>query len=1169
MRLKRVKIFGFKTFADKTEFQIDGDLIAVVGPNGCGKSNIVDAILWGLGEGSAKQLRAATGVDVIFNGSSRRKPLGYAEVTLLFDNEDGALPVPTAEVAITRKLTRSGDSEYQINRQTCRLRDILDLLADSGLGRAGYAIVGQKEIDQALAASAEDRRAWVDEAAGVQRYRARKHESLRRLSSAKDHLNRVDDILNEIENQREPLREEAESAKRYKSAMGSLREVESSLLMREIYDASRDVEACQERVDQSMELAKKEIDRAETLEQESRIAGEKISGLESRMDAIRSRQQDHLTALERADAEVRLSEQRLLSLNDLEQSLGEEATNAKQRIEESAAELELMRKEASIEAESMARVRAETAGAGADADALRTSLTDLERKLREGREAESQRLKLEAESRHRQERMTQVRREIKGIQASLPGMDQAVAEAETELNAKLAVVQTQKEAIASGRAELKEIAEQDSQASGAMHRLTAERAALEGRRRGIESTLESHEGLVQGAKAVMDAAEKGELDGEYVPVGEAIEVEKKYAVAVEIALGASVNDLIVAQESDAKRAIEHLSRGRLGRATFQPIPLMRPVHVNDDLRRVLTEKGVLGRASELVTCAGEHRPVVDSLLGRIVIVEDLDVALRLAKTTGWSRLVTVGGEVVHSSGAVTGGQSTRQSYGLVQRKAELAELNRTLADVEAKLEVETKAVETRRAKRQQAEAALAQLDVALAQADEVAREARQWHHSLASEQKEAARSLEKLEHELAQLANAETKSLTAVDVAALESERDLLLKQLAARSADAEQAEARMKEAESRFRQAEERVKLAERRLANAQESEVSRERRLQNLEPERRRLRAEIEKAKGEHEKAVKGKHEAERELAETQKSKQVLLERSFQISEEVRTARQNAQACGDAAHQAELGRARADAKRTAAVQRLVEEYGLTESDALEQGEGIDVPRDAQVLVSKLRRELKAMGDVNLGAIEAYERLTTRWDELTVQREDVLEGIAQVESSIRELDKMTRDRFATTFEAVKANFSEMFAKLFPGGAGALELSNPESLLESGIEIDVTLPGKKQQRLELLSGGERSLCATAFLFSLLKVKPSPLVILDEVDAPLDGRNVERFVEMLKDFTETTQFILITHNPTTIEAAPVWIGVTMQEPGVSTLVPARMPSLEPVSANGHAKAAMLA
>jgi chromosome segregation protein len=1168
MRLKRVKIFGFKTFADKTEFQVDGDFIAVVGPNGCGKSNIVDAILWGLGEGSAKQLRAATGVDVIFNGSSRRKPLGYAEVTLLFDNEDGALPVPTSEVAITRRLTRSGESEYQINRQNCRLRDILDLLADSGLGRAGYAIVGQKEIDQALAASAEDRRAWVDEAAGVQRYRARKVESQRRLTSAKDHLSRVEDILLEIDSQREPLREEAEMARRYKAASGSLREVESGLLMKEVFDASKDVEECQQRVDQSMLLVRRETERAEALESEARIAGEKISGIESKMDAIRGRQQDFLTALERADAEVRLSQQRLHSLSDLESTLGQEAENSKQRLDDAAAELELMRKEAEIESESLARLRAECGGAGEDAAALRNSLSGVESKLKSAREAEAQRLKNEAERRHKHERSKQVKRELEGIRGSLPELEKAVEEASAELAKKEASVTKLQEAVAAQRTALNALALEDSQANAAAHRLLAEKAALEGRRRGIESTLESHEGLIQGAKAVLDAVDKGHLEGKYVPVGEAIEVDKRVAVAIETALGASVNDLIVSGESLAKKAIEHLSKQRLGRATFQPIPLMRPVQVGEDFKRVLGEKGVVGRASELVTCASEHRPVIDSLLGRILIVDSLDVALRLAKTDGWSRLVTLDGEVVHHSGAVTGGQGARQSYGLVQRKAELAELNRSLAELESTLAGETKALEERRAKRGETESSLAQLDLQTKEAEEELRESRQWHHSLASEAKESHKALEKLEQELRSLQIEAGQEASPADIGSLEAERDLLLKQLAARTADAEQAEERLKDAESRLRQAEERLRQAERRFASAKESETSREKRLQNLEPERTRLGAEIEKAQKERERAEDGKAKAEAELLEAQKSKQALLERSFQITEEIRSARQNAQACGDAAHQAELGRARADAKRAAALQRLIEEYGLSEADALEHGPSIEIPRDAQMLVSKLRRELKAMGDVNLGAIEAFERLTSRWDELTVQRQDVLDGIGEVESSIRELDKLTRERFSNTFAAVQAAFAEMFGKLFPGGEGALSLSQPDSLLDTGIEIDVTLPGKKKQRLELLSGGERSLCATAFLFSLLKVKPSPLVILDEVDAPLDGRNVERFIELLRELKESTQFILITHNHTTIVASSVIIGVTMQEPGVSTLVPIKLPAME-AHANGHAKSGTLA
>lgn len=1164
MRLKRVKIFGFKTFADKTEVQVDGDLIAVVGPNGCGKSNLVDAILWGLGEGSAKQLRAHTGQDVIFNGSSRRKPVGYAEVTLLFDNEDGSLPVPTSEVAITRRLTRNGDSEYQINRQGCRLRDVLDLLADSGLGRAGYAIVGQKEIDQALAASPEDRRAWLDEAAGVQRYRSRKNESQRRLANAKEHLTRVDDILHEIALQREPLEQEAEVAKRYRAAQTSLREVESGLLMKEIADAHREVEAFQNQVDEAMELAGKEIALAEKLETEARLAGEKVSGLESKMDAIRSRVQDNLTAAERAAAEVRLCEQRLLSLDDVETSLGEEAENSKVRIEEAEREVELVREEARLEEESLSRVRADCSGAGDDAAALRATLTDIETKLAGAREREALRLKLEAERRHVKERSGQATREIQGIEESLPEMEKAVAEAEAELAAKTEAVGAARTRIGSARDRLKLLREEESQANAASHRLMAERAALEGRRRGIESTLEAHEGLMQGAKAVLDAAANGQLSGSYAPVGEAIEVEKKYAVAVETALGASANDLIVATEAEAKQAIEYLKAGRLGRATFQPVSLMRAPRIGDDLKKVLTRPGVVGRASELVSCAGGHRPVIDSLLGRIVIVETLDVALALAKTDGWSRLVTLEGEVVHHSGAVTGGQSTRQTYGLVQRKAELAELNRHIGEVELKIEGLSREVEAKQTARQEIETTLSEAEKMVATLEEEEREARQWHHSLTAELREAQKSLDKLRHELEQLRASAIEMIEKVDVAALESERDLLLKQLAARSADAEQAEGRLRDAEDRLKLAQQRVQQAERRLAAAHESEHSRERRIRNLEPERKRLAQEIEKAKKERERAEAAKAESEKELAEAQRSRQVLLERGFQISEEIRAARQNAQACGDRAHQAELGRARSDSKRAMSLQKLVEEYGLSEADALEQGPNLEIPRDAQLLVSKLRRELKAMGEVNLGAIEAFERLSKRWDELTLQREDILEGIAQVEASIRELDQLTRERFQTTFQNVQSAFADIFNKFFPGGDGQIQLTDPANLLDTGIEIDVALPGKKRQRLELLSGGERSLCATAFLFALLKVKPSPLVILDEVDAPLDGRNVERYLDILAEFIGTTQFILITHNPTTIERAPVWLGVTMQEPGVSTLVPARVPSLNGHS-NGHGKA----
>ncbi|HZH98572.1 MAG TPA: AAA family ATPase, partial [Fimbriimonadaceae bacterium] len=433
MRLKRVRLFGFKTFAEKTEFDIQGDLVAVVGSNGCGKSNLVDAILWALGEGNARQLRAQNGQDVIFNGSARKKPVGYAEVTLLFDNEDGSLPLDTSEVSITRRLSRSGESEYFINRQHCRLRDVFDLLADSGLGRAGYAIVGQKEIDQALAASAEDRRAWVDEAAGVQRYRTRKIESLKRLASAKSHLERVSDILSEIETQREPLRAEAELAIKYKAALSSLREVESGLLIQEVAKASREVSALEARVAESMRLAEKEQTHADELEAAAAELNRNARALEADMDRHRGTRQHALTTVERAEAAIRLSEQRLKTLDDLEANLGEEAGIARLRIEEAEAENASLISEKEAEASGLEQLAGECAGAGEAAKALRSSLLTLEKDLHEARKIEAQRMKLEAEDAHRTERRKLVALELQGVDASLPDLDKGIEDAQAAL----------------------------------------------------------------------------------------------------------------------------------------------------------------------------------------------------------------------------------------------------------------------------------------------------------------------------------------------------------------------------------------------------------------------------------------------------------------------------------------------------------------------------------------------------------------------------------------------------------------------------------------------------------------------------------------------------------------------------------------------------------------
>ncbi len=1158
MKLKRVKIFGFKTFADKTDISLDGKIIAVVGPNGCGKSNIVDSILWGLGETNARQLRAQTSQEVIFSGSVRRKPLGYAEVSLTFDNEDGGLPVETAEVSVSRKLNRAGESEYAINKRPCRLKDVADLLADSGLGRAGYAIVGQSEIDQALAASATQRRAWIDEAAGVQRYRARRHEAIRRMESAKSHLTRVRDVLDEIERQRTPLEEEAETARRYKTAVNSLRQVECGLLTREHAKVEAELAELEERLAGSLKLSEDALGQVADSEQAAQEADRLSQELDRRLEELREIQSKAAEQLANAQSALLVAEHRLESLAELEGTLDEESAHAEARRTQATDELESAVREAESERKSFEALRSELTGADDEAKELSRQLSVEDKRLESARVKLAERHKIEVEIAHREDRVKHVKKEIQGIVATLPDLEEAVREAQEALDIQDKAVAEAEGAIKEAEAALTGARREEEAEAAKTRQILGELATLEGRRRGLEATVLGHEGLAQGARSVMTLVEQGRLPDEYSPVGTVVEVEPDLALALDTALGNAVNDLVVPDDQAAKRAITLLKQERLGRATFQPINLMRPHSPSPELRRVLRETGVVGLACELVRTEARFRPVIDSLLGRVVVVETLDDALRLAHTSGWSRMVTTEGEIVHGSGAVTGGTNVRHASGIVQRKAELAELEGEIRTLQREAERLECAKTARTAERDANELRMADAKGVAADAAREREEAKSWCLNLRHEHQATLRSQEKLTEELQRLQALEADLPEVEDVAALESHRDSLLRSLASKSSDAESAAERLTEAEARSNQAARRSLEAERRLAHLKEADEHRARRTANLEPERERQRQAIDAAKAEVEKQSTQVDQTRGEAAETHARRQSALQQASDLRQKARDAQKAVDGLAETMHRSELARARADSKRATIVQRLFEEYGVgPEEAAATQTE--ELPDDAAALVARLRKELKDMGDVNLGAIEAFERLTERHDELHAQLADIEGGMIELTSSVRELDRLTRDRFVATFERVQTAIARTFQTVFGGGEAALELSEAENILDSGVEISVTVPGKRRQRLELLSGGERALSALAFLFALLTVKPSPLVVLDEVDAPLDGRNVERYIQLMREFGGDTQFILITHNPVTIEAADVWFGVTMQEPGVSTLVPFKVPEPQVIHA----------
>lgn len=1153
MKLKRVRLFGFKTFADRTEFEVDADIIAVVGPNGCGKSNIVDAMLWGLGEHNARNLRAQTSQEVIFAGSSMRKPLGYAEVTLLFDNEDGSLPIDASEVSITRRLSRSGDSDYAINRRSCRLKDVVDLLADTGLGRTGYAIVGQQDIDQALAASPVQRRAWVDEAAGVMRYRIRRNESMRRLDGADAHLARLHDILREVEAQRAPLEQEAHVARQYKQALGALREVESGLLAKEVAQSVDELEDLAKQSADAEKLASDELARAEALARESRRTRQQIVELDARLEALRQAAQQAETDWERAKAAVTLAESRLTHLESLSETMGQEAEAAQARLKHAQEELDAATGAETAERTALEALREETGRVDAESVALNLRLLEAEQAYGEAQAREAKRQRAEVEAEHRHERLERLEEELAGIEDTRPQLEAGLTEAQGQVDEAEEALAAVRARVQQSREQLAELARKEEAQAVEQRKLLAEVAALEGRRRGLQATIDTHEGLAQGSRAVLLAVENGLLNGEYVPVAQAVQIEPDLARAIDVALGAGANDLIVPDEAHAKRAIELLKERMLGRATFQAIPLMRPVSVGPELRDLARERGVVGLAGELVSCEPRYRAVIDSLLGRVLVVETLDDALRLARTRGWSRIVTVDGEVVHAGGGVTGGRSAAQGAGMVQRRAELGELEGKIDALRARVRSFEKDSAGRDAERQRIQARRQADEQALQAAQAESQELRDWLNSLKQEMAAMERERARVQREVEALASASPAPMPGEDLTPLRQVRDEALQAVAARAADAETSMARLREAETRAATARKRVDEARRRLAQAEEGEEGRAKRAQGLGPDRERAHLAIEEARVAVARSAEARSRAAESLAASVAERAGLVSLAEKQANEADVAGKAAGACSDRVHQCDLVRARVDARRAASLQRLLEEYGIDQEEALRVAPLVVVPDDAATLVQRLRRELKGMGEVNLGAIEAYERLTERFEHLNGEVQDVLNGKAEVEAAIRELDRLTREKFADTFERLQGAFRETFQSMFGGGEGELRLENPADLLDSGVEIEVTIPGKRRQRLELLSGGERAMSGLAFLFALLRVKPTPLVILDEVDAPLDGRNVERFIATMREFTGQTQFVLITHNTVTMESAEVWYGVTMQEPGVSTLIPCRLPA----------------
>ena len=1182
MFLKRIDLLGFKSFADRTQLEIASGVTAVVGPNGSGKSNIADAIRWVLGEQSARTLRGAKMEDVIFAGSQARRPVNFCEVSLTLDNSDAVLPVDYSEVAVTRRVYRSGDSEYLINSSACRLRDIAELFMDTGVGREAYSIIGQGRIEEILSTKSEERRGVFEEAAGIVKFKLRRKEAERKLGDADQNLLRIRDLVAALADQVAPLREQALVAREYKAVLAEQRTLQIAVLAADIAElsesraeslrqseawrvellAAQDQEAAAQRRLAALRATAEGLDQELSRLQEGlvEITGQVEQCVADRRVAV-ERQEHAITGLE----ELRKKRERLEGEAESCDSTmaAADVQVAELRTRVSALRAELQRRIADQDGQGLlAALRERLADARAalielmrEQAGLRNELKHLESaqaqtERRQGRMAEERSSAL-AECGRLQAEQTQAKERLALLQTSVTGMREATARVEAELGR--------------ARDELAETLANREQREG-------QRVEIASRLRTLQDMQVELDGYAGGPKAVLQAHRRGALKGVHGAVADLLTVPAEYELAIETALGGSVQHIVVERDSDARQAIDMLKKRQLGRATFLPVDTIKGRRLAPhDLQMVKSAHGFKGVAADLVQCDGRFRAVVDSLLGNVLIAESLAHANVMARVLQHRvRIVTTGGDVVNAGGSMTGGSAGRRGAAILGRAREIAALGEQAAVLSEQVSAMDRERVAQEASVQELQARLGEERARIAAHEDLRRDvgtrlqvakagwatateratALDEEHTLLQEEG-AALSLRFEEARIA-LGQME-RAVDAAEGTVAQREREIEEYETAvAGQSDAlTQVRVSLAEQEEALRGADQaRVSLAHRRKAIAdehqavsdeQQAAISRSARLREELQRSERAADAVSRAREECQAAILRSRGArsgcQRELDEAERTRDGLRAQTRQWEGRINGC--------------DVALGKIDVELDAKLTTLREDFGLGVDLAAERYRLDESLASARQRLQELKRRIDAFGSVNLGAIEEYDRISERHEFLQAQEQDLLTAKEQLRALIGDIDTEMSRRFRETFDEVRRHFGEVFRALFEGGRADVFLVDDAEPLLSGIEIAAEPPGKKMQALSLLSGGERALTALALLFAILRVKPVPFCVLDEVEAALDEANVARFSDYLRGFAEQTQFVVITHRRGTMEAADVLYGVTMQDSGVSKLVSVRV------------------
>ena len=1179
MRLKKLELYGFKSFAQRTEIVFNEGITGIVGPNGSGKSNIGDAVRWVLGEQSARTLRGANMQDVIFNGTQRRKPLNYCEVSLVFDNGDRALSMDCAEVAVTRRVYRSGESEYFLNRSACRLKDVIDLFRDTGVGKEGYSIIGQGRIDDILSRKGEDRRLVFEEAAGIVKFRARKEEADKKLARTRDNMSRVTDIMDEMEHRLAPLEEQARDARIYLEKSAKLKELDLNLFL----VRSEKMDARLRELDSDLQAMRSILDQAESALQEKTEKRDacqaEITALDNRITEAHGNLMAGMEAVHAAQDAVRTLEERRRSRREARERIQEEIRTAAERMEELEQLFRKTEGSAGTGGEALKEQEKALEQARRAEESARAEETEKEETLENRKAAmmeminrrsamlsDQTRLKtmlqtMESRREEIQETCRAMAEEASGLEAAFGEAGSRLKREEEEQNRLETELRKVREALdAADQAVILARARYDEKLK--------EMRDMESRQRLLDEMSREMEGYAGSVRNVVRYARERRMERVRGPLNQLISVPRKYETAMDMVLGMTQQNVVTEDEETAKTLIDYLRQNHLGRATFLPMTSVRSKTLNAGEREALKLPGCLGVASELVSFDEEYRGIVENLLGRTVVAQDLASGIAIMRRGGHSfRLVTLQGDVMHSGGSMTGGSVSSRTVNLFSRERELKELTEKLTAGQGELEALLKAMKDGQLRKDQLKAdsaealeALHQQEIAVARETERKQNAGEELkiHGMKLRDTEAAR--EQLMESILQIR--EQLSMVTGTTEQSDAEREAMEKEVA----ELQESLAATREKTETLAEETVRLTLAVNDLRHELEiMERDRDRYVQD----RRRMEQEqagreknlTELDSGEAEDAVREeelrknldgvrKEQAAREqgtasLEEKRSERQRFL---ADILREIEEYHQSYSRDTDRMHRLELNRSRTEGDLKTLRERIWNTYEVTYAGAEEYRRKTPINvTEADREAAQLSSEIRALGPVNVRAVEEYAETRTRYDELLTQREDLEKAEADLKQLIEQLLIQMRETFVEQFTQLQGFFSETFVRLFGGGHAELILTDPEDPLNCPIEINAQPPGKKLQLLSLLSGGERTLTAIAILFATLKLKPSPFCILDEIEAALDDANIGYFADYLVEYSRSTQFVVVTHRKGTMERANALYGVAMEEQGVSKMV----------------------